>query len=124
MKPFRFPYAIAAEFWLFGPPAKKQTAVHLFILIALFGSGTILFAILEDRIGRLLAVLSAIPVGLIVGYGFYWLFAQVMPALHWLVSRGIIESPDEKRFRDKIIWTACWKTVDSKEEKPTPSQSL
>lgn len=64
MKPFRFPYAIAAEFWLFGPPAKKQTAIHLFIMMALFGSGTVAFAILEDRIGRLLSVLAAIPVGL------------------------------------------------------------
>ena len=114
MKPFRFPYAIAAEFWLFGPPAKKQTAIHLFIMIALFGSGTIVYAILEDRIGRLLAGLAAIPVGLIVGYGFYRLFAQGIPALHWLVAKGIVESPDEKKFRDKLIWTACWKTEDSK----------
>lgn len=74
------------------------------------------FAILEERIGRLLAIVAAIPIGLMVGYGFYWLFAQAMPALHWLVAKGIVESPDETKFRDMIVWTACWKTDDSEDK--------
>jgi hypothetical protein len=84
MKPLPFPYGVAAELWLFGPPAKKQTAFHLFSMIALFGSGAVTFLALDQRAGRLGALVTAVPAGLVAGYGTWWIFAQAMPLLHWL----------------------------------------
>jgi hypothetical protein len=115
MKRLPFPYAIAAELWLFGPPARKQTLPHLLCLIITITSGAIPYLFLEDRIGRLLSILAAIPIAVFAGYAAYWITAQLMPLLHWLVSKGIVAAPDEQRFREKIMWTACW--TEKKNEK-------
>ena len=111
-KPFPFPYAIAAELWLFGPPARKQTVFHLLNMSGLLGSGTVVFLLLKDRLGPLPALLFAAPVAFGVGYALYWMITQLMPLLSWLVSKGAIEPPDEAKFKARIMRTACWNPQD------------
>lgn len=83
-------------------------------MIAMCGSGVVVVSNLDQRIGRVGSVLAAVPAGLGGGYGAYWMFSQVMPLLRWLVARGVVQEPDETKFRDKILWTACWKEESAK----------
>jgi hypothetical protein len=83
-------------------------------MIVMCGSGVVVFSNLDQRNGRVGAVLAAVPAGLVGGYGAYWMFAQIMPLLRWLVARGVVQEPDETKFRDKILWTACWKEEPAK----------
>ncbi|MDP0497816.1 MAG: hypothetical protein Q7Q73_16565 [Verrucomicrobiota bacterium JB024] len=110
MKALPFPYYIAAELWLFGPPARKSTLFHLLILIGTGASGIAVFLALRSHTNYLLSILCAIPIGLSLGYCAFRLFAFGLPLIHWLVSRGIIQEPDEERLESTIKKSAFWES--------------
>jgi hypothetical protein len=112
-----YPYWLAAEFILFGPPPRKMTLVHLMIPIFAMLLSMSLFHSLQQFLSKpfLLCICAA---GFLVSfYMLCHLCRFVMPMIGWGVEKGFIQSPDLARLEDQVYSSAGWSKASS-EKKP------
>lgn len=121
MKRLPFPYAIAAELFLFGPPGRKVTLFHLLIVVAMWGVGIAVYRGLATIIWPGFALLAAIPAGLLVLYPGTCLVILAKLVLWWSVEKiGLVQYPDEEKLARKIMRYAGWKDPESEKKDAPP----
>jgi hypothetical protein len=105
----RFPYRLASEFYLFHPPAKKLTLIHLLILVIPVGTSTFVFLYLRDTINVWVAAIGCAIAFFTLAPLLNRLACSFLPLLMKAVDRGIIQQPDFEKWEKQVRRSAGWR---------------
>jgi hypothetical protein len=105
-----FPYRLEAEFYLFHPPPKKVTAIHLLIVIFPTGASTLTFLFLRDaKANTVASAVVAVLIFCALIAVLYQLCCSFLPLLMNVVDHGIVQEPDMAKWEKQIRSNAGWK---------------
>lgn len=91
-----FPYTLAAQLMLFGPPPRKATVFHFLIWAGILLGAVGFYLAVRGALGPWVAGGLAVPAGLLVGGVIFWISSQLLDWLKLLVMKGLVQEPDMK----------------------------